>query len=166
MRLKGINQVNKVLNRFLKEYGAKARIGTDFACYPTDKIIEYTFVTTSLADEYFAEFIATRCPDIKADVFLWSFFHELGHIETIWSLTDEEYNNCRAQKEIIDLALEIEVGFDKKDLYFQYFQLEDELRATLWAIDFVQNNSELVADFWQELQMAIMKFYKKNKIEC
>ena len=48
--------------------------------------------------------------------------------------------------------------------YQKYFDLPDEYEATMWAINYMRNNVEKVAKFWNELQAAIMSFYKLNKV--
>ena len=39
------------------------------------------------------------------------------------------------------------------------------MAATLWAIDFIIENSEKLSVLWTELQNHIMQFYKDNGVE-
>ena len=48
---------------------------------------------------------------------------------------------------------------------YEYFNMPDEVAATNWAIDYIRNNTEKVAEFWNELQPAIMRCYNLTELE-
>ena len=166
MELKGINAINKILNEFLEEFEATADIGTDFCYWNTDSLINYALVISEEHNDYFMENFNRIAPDIKCDVFLASFLHELGHHETICLIEDADELYCR------DIKYEISQELEKKHseaeikaLYQRYFDLPDEYEATMWAIEYIRKNSEKVAALWEKLQKAIIKFYEINRIE-
>ena len=53
----------------------------------------------------------------------------------------------------------------KAIIHQKYFDLPVEYEATMWAIDYMRNNAQKVAEFWKELQEAIMEFYRLNEVE-
>ena len=91
-------------------------------------------------------------PDIHADEFLWSFLHEVGHIETINTLDDDELYFSKTQKKNENITNEV------------YYELPDEFAATEWAANYMRENTEKVAKFWNEVQSVIMDIYKINNI--
>ena len=55
-------------------------------------------------------------------------------------------------------------GARSKELEFEYFNLPDEIMATQWAVNYIKNNPERVKIMWHNIQKALKKFYKKNKV--
>ena len=83
MKFKGIEKVNNVINRFVGKFGLEAGMGLDFGYYPISKVISYSVVIDEQADRTFVDFVGKRFPNIKADLFLWSLLHEVGHLHPI-----------------------------------------------------------------------------------
>ena len=42
------------------------------------------------------------------------------------------------------------------------FNLSVERAATEWALNYMATHSDEIAEFWSELQPAILRFYRKN----
>lgn len=166
MGFKGINAINKILNEFLEEFEATADMGTDFCYWNTDGLIHYALVISEGHNDYFMENFNRLAPDIKCDVFLASFLHELGHHETISFIEDVDELYCRDVKHKLSQELENKHSEEEtKALYQRYFDLPDEYEATMWAIEYIRENSEKVATLWEKLQKVIIKFYEINRIE-
>lgn len=167
--MKGEERINNILNEFLKDYDCTAQLDTDFSYYHHKNLITYTFVCSNVFDVLFNNVINLLCPYVKCDLFLWSFFHELGHHETIDDISDMDYAFCQDEKKRISQSLanltreENEKKYD--NIANTYFFLPDEIAATAWAIDFVTKNQHKVRQLWEKLQPAIMDFYKMNEIE-
>lgn len=88
-----------------------------------------------------------------------SFFHELGHHETIDEWEDDEYLDMMIQKEKIN-----KMKVSQKEKNFIYFNTPDEKRATEWGLTYIMNHSQEIALLWNNLQQAILKFYELNDI--
>ena len=94
----------------------------------------------------------------NVDIFMLSVLHEVGHSQTLEDIIDDDlYEQEQRVKETLD-------GSKKVDNYI-YFSLPSEMAATLWAIDFIIENSEELSVLWTELQNHIMQFYKDNGVE-
>ena len=84
----------------------------------------------------------------EIDAFWISFLHELGHAET-WYLVDEED---------WDMPESVNTMED-------YFRHPRERIATEWAVDFINEHSDLVADLSRLVRPAICKFFELNNIQ-
>ena len=63
-----------------------------------------------------------------------SFLHELGHAETLIDLDDKKYAKA--------IKAKANLKGTEEEKEFTYYNLYDEKEATLWAIDFANNNKE------------------------
>lgn len=142
-------EITKILNDFLAAVGSecKVELGPDFAYWYADSVITYSVVNCKKNSDDFLANAKRIFPTINADIFLWSFLHEVGHDFTYDDLTDEEYNISMMMKDTGD-----------------YYNAPDELAATEWAGNYMLENSAVVAALWRNLQPAIMKFYKDNGV--
>ena len=165
--LKGVKMLDNILNEFLEEFEAETGIGPDFAYYYTSSYIQYTLVVSDKASTYFMDHIHKLAPDIKCDVFLISFLHELGHHETMDDLTNEDERFSRDTKVTINQALESKEcdPVVEEAVHSLYFNLPDEAAATAWAIQYIRNNPEKMAALWERVQAAIMLIYELNEVE-
>ena len=165
--LKGVKMLDNILNEFLEEFEAEAGIGPDFAYYYTSSYIQYTLVVSDKASTYFMNHIHKLAPDIKCDVFLISFLHELGHHETMDDLTNEDERFSRDTKVTINQALNSKEcdPVVEEAVHSLYFNLPDESAATVWAIQYIRNNPEKIAALWKRVQAAIMLIYELNEVE-
>ena len=119
----------KALNRITKEFDCKVEIGEEFAYYYFEETI---VVNPSDNDERFLNFARRHGLNEKVSSFVISFFHELGHHETL-DLVEE----CEGNKNELDFE--------------EYFNLEEEFEATMWAIDFCNNNMDIVKEIEKNL---------------
>lgn len=161
MKLKGDEKVTKVINTFLKQFGLTCKLGNDFAYYPGDDLITYAFAYVDIDAEGFMRSIERLNPQVKADIFLWSLLHEVGHHETIDMLTDKENRACdKAKKKLNKRSLRGEIV----DLD-EYYDMLDERLATEWAVDYANRHPKTLEKTWEIISRAIRQFYELNEIE-
>lgn len=114
----------KLLNNIANEFECEVVIGDEFAYYyEENKIV----VNPTDTDEEFVALARENGLNEEVSNFVISFFHELGHNETIDFC--EEYDGDKD-------ALTIE----------EYFYLDEEYEATMWAIDFCNSNIDIVRE--------------------
>lgn len=171
------SMIDEVLDEFLKPFGLKARFSKEFGYWIKEDIIDYTVVVADSASTCFMSNFQKLAPDIKCDPFLASLLHEVGHAETLHCIPEDELVACGEVKEKIEKALDAYIGKistenDLKEyakyyyeMHQEYFELSDEMEATLWAITYIRENTNKVASFWKKTQQAIMEFYKVNDIK-
>lgn len=163
----GKRRVKKIINNFLKEFGVEAKIGKSFCYYPEKELINVSFrvpVDNAGANMFTMNF-NHLAPDIKADTFLIALLHELGHHMTVDELTaEEEKESLKKRIELNSVNLKNSTPEEIARANYEYFNMPDEVAATNWAINYIRNNTEKVAEFWNELQPAIMSYYKLNRI--
>ena len=162
----GIEGIVKVLDDFLAEFELKAVPSADFYYQQDTNEIGFALVVSDFASTQFQQYVCRLCPELHADTFLLSFFHELGHHHTLDEIPDEVYRkNCNS-KAFISRVLSDGVSEKKKKmLYDEYFNLEVEREATAWAIDYILANREKVNQFWNKVAAALAHFYEINDIE-
>ena len=128
---------------------------SDFAYYPLSNRITYSLVVSEKDSTDFMRSVEFFKPKVKCDIFLWSILHEIGHHETIDELSDADL----ADSEIIKFF--VFNGCVSEELYYE---CPDERAATGWAVQYAESHTDILAKFWEELQKAIMRFYKLNHI--
>jgi hypothetical protein len=159
--LLGIDKINAVLNKFLEPFEAHADLGEEFSYWYADSRIEYNLVVIEASTDYFMQNFNKMAPDLNCDPFLASFLHELGHHETL-DFIDEDYRPIKMQ---LEEDLKRVSKSAEAIIHQKYFDLPVEYEATMWAIEYMRNNAQKVAEFWKELQEAIMEFYRLNEVE-
>ena len=154
-------EIDESIYNFLEQFNnyPDVMLDTDFAYYPDEYLITYAFVISRKHNEWFAEYLR----DVKnfqywdADMWLLSFFHELGHFFTIKNFSKKELRQYYQQKEI---------SADDKDAYFKYFSNPIEDAATSWAIDFINTHDVEIEEWWnKDLVPKINKYFIKCGLE-
>ena len=147
--IKGIVKLNNTLNKFTKKFDCIAIPDTDFYCITTRNLVAYSFLTPVRCSKSFMSRVRRLYPDIQADEFLWSFLHEIGHLETDDELTEEEFA-------YID-SFDFDTISDE-----DYYELPNEYLATQWAADYMRQHPAEIAKFWKKVQKQIMYIYRIN----
>ena len=163
--LKGVDSLEKVVNDFLSEFGVTASLGEEFCYYFGEDEIDFALAVGPSHEHFMAHF-KQLAPEIECDPFLISLLHELGHHETLYEMDDDEELFCRTAK--THLETELFLTNDKetrKSLHEEYYNLPDESLATQWAIDYIRQNPNKVANFWVAVQAEIFKFYYLNGVK-
>lgn len=153
MRLKGVRAINKCIEKFMKEWGLKAEMATDFSFAHESRTVTWSPIVSVKNDLEFSQFFESLGCKVKCDVFLYSLLHEIGHYHTLDSVSDEDYEYSFKRKN------------DTSITNSEYFILPVEIVATKWAVDYLNNNVEKVRAFWEELVPLLMNFYRINNIE-
>lgn len=143
--------INDAFNSWLEKYGFDTRVKgleLDFAwCPATDEIV-YQLISCERTDKMFMDYAYELGLLYEIDAFWLGFLHELGHSET-WHLVDEED---------WDVPVFLEHSED-------YYRLPRETIATQWAVDFVNNCGDAVAELTRIVGPAIRRFFEINNIE-
>ena len=142
--------MDRVLTRFAKQFDCDVRLDTDFYCIPVSNRIGYTLIVPKANSVTFMDRVQRLYPDINADEFLWSFLHEIGHIETYEDMTEKEIREVMRAKDCEDITDE------------EYYELLDEYLATEWAANYMRENQEEIAKFWKKVRKNIMYIYRAN----
>lgn len=125
-----MTRLETLLNTIANEFECEVEIGNEFAYYYEESKI---VVNPTDTDETFFSLARENGLNEEVSNFVISFFHELGHNETL-DFVDEYEGDKNA------LTME------------EYFYLEEEFEATLWAIDFCNEHLDLVREIEQMLR--------------
>ena len=147
-----ISELDKIINDFLLDnnFDCSAKFGSDFAYWYKNSEIEYSLLVSERLDNMFKEFAESIGLKINCGNFLLSFFHELGHHNTLDFLDDDLYK----ESQLIKSNLNSEIDEDCK----KYFELYDEIEATKWAIGYINNNEEKIKKFAIDIQENLSKW--------
>ena len=148
---KSLQKITNILNDFLAPFDCNAEAGSDFAYYMASNMITYSFTVSYEHEETFMHFTHELFPDINADIFLWSFLHELGHHETENDFEDEEWD------EYLNICNIIEDDYE-------YYHLPIEYAATYWAGKYITNHESEIKALWDQLVPAFQNFYKEMEV--
>jgi len=162
MILKGIEKLNEFVGQWLyqNDFDVQVELSTDFSCDTITDTIYYALCVPQAHDTMFEKVFEEVGLEYECDNFLLSFFHELGHIETECELTDEEIEISETKKAL----MEEKTNLSDND-YWEYYHLPDEILATTWATNFINENPNLIENFWCSFQKLVKDFYKENGIE-
>ena len=124
-----MTKLERTLNKIAKDFDCEVEIGNEFAYYYEESKI---VVNPTDTDETFLALARENGLNEEVSSFVISFFHELGHNETLDYVDEYEGDkNALSMKE--------------------YFYLEEEFEATDWAIDFCNNNMDIVKEIEKNL---------------
>ena len=158
--LRGLKEIDNIINEFLEPFELTAELGTDFDyCYFEDKI-HYSLVISDTSSKLFMENAEKRFPNVHADIFLWSLLHEIGHSETLDDLDSKTEKLCIEIKN----DLNEHTDWPTETRHMIYFDCPDEKAATDWAGEYMMNHNEEITIFWNKLKIALYNFYKLNEV--
>lgn len=142
------------LSRWCKKNGfdCNVRYGSDFEILLSNNTIHYALLIPDSHDRLFAKVFENEGLLYTCDNFILSFFHELGHY-----MTEDEWT----EKQSLAFMEEKEKLNDDDFGCWKYYHIADEIRATQWAVDFINDNPTLIADFWADVQERIMEIYNE-----
>lgn len=152
MKLKGFKKLQKKLDKLAKEIddGVSVELATADECFITLKIIRFNLLRLSYADQIYKEHLDENYSDrVKLPEYIYSFLHEMGHIQTAEIFLAEDKEERKVAKG--DNTL--------------YFNLESEKAATAWAMDYAKENTVFVHWLTIQFERAINKFLAKNLTE-
>lgn len=144
-------EITNILNNFFEEEGIECtcEVALDFAYYYTTDVITYSLVTTETTDRLFTQFAQDNGLEYDCGIFLLSLLHEVGHYYTIDEVDEKTERKCERIKS--------KLSENKEEDCLKYFALDDEIIATEWAIDYINNNREKLEILSKKLQEAIDK---------
>lgn len=144
--------ITNILNDFLKPFDCITVLDTDFAYYSASNLITYAFIIADKHEKTFTKFVNNLFPNVKANIFLWSFLHELGHHETEDDFEDEEWEEYREKA-------------PKCSSDEEYYNLPIEYAATYWAGQYMTKHYNEIKKLWDNLIPAIKNFYYEMEVE-
>lgn len=157
MRKPNTKRMDDILSNYLKSelhIKVKCFMGTDFAFY-YDNRIEYGIVVSERMDNLFLEYAKENGLKVDCGIFLLSFFHEVGHYMTLGQFTLDEIDEFSDYKDSLT---------DSDEDCKEYFNIEDERQATLWAIQYINNNADKIEKLALDFQNEMARFIKKYDI--
>lgn len=166
MKVKGKKKLNSAILKELQPFGiASAQLTNEYSYLPATYGITYGI---ELPTEYqwLIEFIEKRFDYVCSNPFVLLFLHELGHHNTIASISYGVQQFCDNEK--IRISEEMENTKSKKRmkaLEFQYFNLPDEIMATAWAVDYARKHPRKIELMANRMATAFREFYTVNGIE-
>lgn len=139
--------VTALLTNFVREINPEysVALGADFAANMDEDCIYFAVAVAQASSDAFVENFVARFPECECfDMFLLSFMHELGHLETEWDMVDD----TDLREEIMDNET--------------YFDLYNERIATDWAGEYLTDHLEemkvlndqilkTLCEIWQEI---------------
>jgi len=148
-----MKKTDLIVCKFLfEEFGLKGVKGEEFEYSPISNTVFFAYEALEDGALYFMSHFQSVAPDIQCDYFLASLLHEVGHHFTLDNFSYEEMSDYYDETDTIRAYLR--EGGDKETANYAYFDLPVERAATQWAIDYIRNNVEKIADFWSKFLEA------------
>lgn len=154
-KLKGVDELNKVVNDFVNKFGCTATLADIFCAKIKEKKIYYSLFYSEEQEESFIKSVERQNPKVDMDIFLWSLLHEIFHIITFKQVTKIELIYSHLIRKFIKKGV---INPDR------YYYLPIEVKATKGAVEYANTHIEELAKFWKELKATILNFYEINNI--
>ena len=132
-----MEKFSEAIKDFLNYEGFEVEVvyNTDFAYDYGSSTIYYALLIPDTAGQLLMNFARQHGLKYDCGSFYLSLLHEVGHHETLDLLDDDE--------EEYSLKIKKQMGeTDKISDILTYFNLPDEIAATKWAINYINNNKE------------------------
>lgn len=140
---KGVPTLEWWLTKWLHEHGfptLTARMSDSFQYDRGRNELLFSLYVCETLDRQFLEFCQERVGfPYKCDVFLLSFFHELGHHVTLDDFSTEEV--CKHLDWANDPNAELELD--------DYWGSDIEFAATAWGCCFICDHADEIQNFWR-----------------
>lgn len=155
-KLKGTEKLLRKIQANIKTttgINIKIKLGEEFCLYPFKNTITFPpflYDDEIEVDKQWCDWIQTNfqikiCPQ---KIYYLSFLHEIGHIFTLYNLTDEERDDPDYLTDLIE-----------------YWNTRREKIATEWAVNFIKNNPIKFNNFINKINKALTIFYKINQLD-
>jgi hypothetical protein len=145
----------KQLNAFVKSFDSNLSVvySDDFFIEWETNRISVTLNMDATSDRFYNYLVREYIPKVELEVFIWSLLHEVGHFYTMEeAMSDEAYDESGFIRAMVTCD-ELLTDEQQEALYFN---LIEEKMATIWAIEWAEENLE-------ELNKWIAKFEKAFK---
>lgn len=146
-------RVDYVLNNFLQKNGFDCSAAYDVKAdsyYDIDnEEITLGGKPDEEADRIFIKYLEELELNGEWNISLMTFMHELGHHMTLHLLSEEEEDESAKIKFFCGIISE-NFG-DDEGACNMYFRCPEEAIATEWAVDFINNNIDMMREFEAEL---------------
>ena len=120
--------------------------GSEFFADVYDNSVNITFEQDYETDELFSFFLYEEF-GVRANIFMMSCMHEVGHIMTN---DDEMLDERDAIYGLLQIGYEFSNNF--QDYNRMYFHIPAEYEATAWAVDFYRSNKAMCDAFAREYE--------------
>lgn len=150
-----VHDFNKELSLWFNAHGItnlEFVEGEDFCYYHNQHVVQWGMLQTPRVDANFRQFFyeyGLEYDDVH--IFFLSLLHEVGHYMTLHYFSEEA-------KESDKVAKENRLSDSTIDTDYWYWELPTEFAANMWAINWMNENQELMAelyDFCMERLYAI-----------
>ena len=146
--------LSKTIKKFFNNEGFEVEVDydIDFGYVYSSSTIYYSFLIPDKSGEYLMEFAKQHGLQYDCGSFVLSLFHELGHNETMDFLDEQEEEESLRIKKTLSTS---------KEDNFIYFNLPDEIVATEWAIDYINNNKQKIQSLIDEIKPMIDSIFSE-----
>ena len=156
MKMKKILMKYREIARYVNPE-IKVQKDSEWLSYVDLKTIGIPQMVTEQGEQEFLDSVKKQLPQDKKDLiniipdFMWSFLHELGHIEK------EKYYFDTPQRTIANFLCKHGLECIGNIIYFN---LKEERKATEWAVKYALKNTQVVIKFSYELDKTYRRYYK------
>lgn len=128
------------INKWLKANGFEitAMEDNEFYADVCDCVVYYAHKEADEIDRLFYSVGKAEGMKVDCGIEVFSFLHEVGHIETDCDIEEDEWEEIEGEKaELEEISLTDEIEANKR-----YFYILDEITATRWAIDYINTHEK------------------------
>lgn len=156
-----VHNFNKELSLWFNAHGItnlEFVEGEDFCYYPEEHVVQWGCFDTPNTDNHFQQFFHEYGLEYdEVHNFFLSLLHEVGHYMTLHYFSEEERasNIVAKQSHISDRTIETN---------YWYWELPTEFEANLWAINFMNENPDLVAELYDLCMAHLYEIFNDENI--
>lgn len=154
LRSRGTSTIDRRISNFVKKFGiARVNYGERFY-YKTNGEIQYTAYRAKGDDDLIEWIYDNYGITIEPYLFMFSLLHEVGHHMTVGNFSEEDLATEMVLREHFIPNLK-----NPNDLYFE---LPTEKAATMWALNYLNENFDECWDFQAKIFEKMKHTLKKK----
>ena len=153
----------EIVDEFVAPFGLDSDYDADFYYDSEETRVYFSIVISERSVRLFKEYIKNTFNFDAPNIFMISLLHEIGHAETLDTVSTKQLKADHKAKEALTQALDAmsndDPNYDK--VFSTYFDLTIEKIATQWAVDYYKANRKKCDDFYSIFLNALQKEFKR-----
>lgn len=148
----------EMVDEFLEPFGVDSDFSNDFSYDPEDRRVYFSILVSERADRLFKKYVSTHFGFGTPSIFMLSLLHEVGHSYTLDLFSKTRIAKAHLAKEKIKEELKKN---NSDEIYSQYFDLDIEKVATVWAVNYYRDNRTRCDAFYSRFEKALKAEYER-----
>lgn len=153
----------EIVDEFVAPFGLDSDYDSDFYYDIEEARVYFSILVSERSDRLFKKYVKNTFNFDTPNIFIISLLHEIGHAETLNTITAKQFKADHKAKKALTQTLDAMSNDDPNydEVFSKYFDLTIEKIATQWAVDYYKANRKRCDDFYSIFLNALQKEFKR-----